>query len=232
MPADGDGPTAKRARVDSRNGATDGAATTTLATTSSAASDRKRLRIAVICSSNQNRSMEAHHFLKRKGFQVESFGSGQHVKIPGPTIDQPNVYEFGKQTYEDIYQDLIQKDKEKYEANGMLAMVDRNRKIKRAPERFQDTDKKFDVIICCEARVFDQVTQGLEDREQDSFEPVHVCNLEIKDNHESATVGALHIVSLCEMLEDSEDMEAQIDQVLETFEEKIKEPVLHSVAFY
>ena len=47
------------------------------------------------------------------------------------------------------------------------------------------------------------VISGLEDREQDSFEPVHVCNLEIKDNHESATVGALHIVSLCEMVSDS-----------------------------
>lgn len=109
----------------------------------------------------------------------------------------------------------------RYAANGMLDMVDRNRKIKRAPERFQDTDKKFDVIVCCEARVFDQVTQGrpyydsafdstrsltlaicsgLEEREQETFEPVHVCNLEIKDNHESATLGALHIVSLCEMV--------------------------------
>eukprot|EP00035_Acanthoeca_spectabilis_P023387 m.449102 g.449102 ORF g.449102 m.449102 type:complete len:227 (-) comp19770_c0_seq1:1844-2524(-) len=195
-------------------------------------SSRKRLRLAVVCSSNQNRSMEAHRFLARKGFQVESFGSGQHVKIPGPTADQPNVYEFGKQTYEDIYQDLVAKDKEKYAANGMLDMVDRNRKIKRAPERFQDTDKKFDVIVCCEARVFDQVTQGLEEREQETFEPVHVCNLEIKDNHESATLGALHIVSLCEMLEEVEDLENDIDEVLQSFEEKNKEPVLHSVAFY
>jgi hypothetical protein len=40
----------------------------------------------------------------------------------------------------------------------------------------------------------------LEEREQESFEPVHVCNVEIKDNHESATLGALHIVNLCEMV--------------------------------
>jgi len=47
-----------------------------------------------------------------QGFDVESFGSGQHVKIPGPSADQPNVYEFGQQTYEDIYQDLVQKDRQ------------------------------------------------------------------------------------------------------------------------
>lgn len=38
--------------------------------------DKRRLRFAVICSSNQNRSMEAHNVLQKKGFQVRSFGSG------------------------------------------------------------------------------------------------------------------------------------------------------------
>ena len=39
-------------------------------------------------------------------------------------------------------------------------MLDRNRKIKRAPERFKDSRDKFDVIICCEERCFDQVCEG------------------------------------------------------------------------
>ncbi|KAG0409835.1 hypothetical protein HPB47_013045 [Ixodes persulcatus] len=71
------------------------------------------LRIAVVCSSNQNRSMEAHAFLSKKGFKVRSFGSGAQVKLPGSAPDKPNVYDFGV-TYEQMYQDLMEKDKALY----------------------------------------------------------------------------------------------------------------------
>lgn len=39
-------------------------------------------------------------------------------------------------------------------------MLDRNRRIKPRPERFQDADEKFDVIVTCEERVYDQVLEG------------------------------------------------------------------------
>ena len=39
--------------------------------------------IAVVCASNQNRSMNAHSLLKESGYKVESYGTSSHVKLPG-----------------------------------------------------------------------------------------------------------------------------------------------------
>jgi len=39
-------------------------------------------------------------------------------------------------------------------------MLDRNRRIKPKPERFQECSEHFDVIITCEERVYDQVIEG------------------------------------------------------------------------
>ncbi|KAG8142298.1 putative RNA polymerase II subunit A C-terminal domain phosphatase SSU72-like protein, partial [Naja naja] len=49
----------------------------------------------------------------KRGFSVRSFGTGTHVKLPGPAPDKPNVYDF-KTTYDQMYSDLLRKDKELY----------------------------------------------------------------------------------------------------------------------
>ena len=96
----------------------------------------KKLSIAIVCSSNQNRSMEAHSFLSKKGFLVKSFGVGTTVKLPGPSSDRPNIYDFSV-TYDEMYKDLFNRDPHLYTQNGILHMLDRNRRIKSKPEQFQ-----------------------------------------------------------------------------------------------
>ena len=39
-------------------------------------------------------------------------------------------------------------------------MLDRNRRIKDRPERFQDCKDHFDVVIALEERVYDQIMEG------------------------------------------------------------------------
>lgn len=44
-----------------------------------------------------------------------------------------------------------------YTQNGLLHMLDRNRRIKKSPEKFQHCTEQFDIIITAEERVYDQV---------------------------------------------------------------------------
>ncbi|XP_057309534.1 RNA polymerase II subunit A C-terminal domain phosphatase SSU72-like isoform X2 [Hydractinia symbiolongicarpus] len=192
----------------------------------------KDMRIAVVCSSNQNRSMEAHSFLSKRGFNVHSYGTGSHVKLPGSSADKPNIYPF-KTPYDHMYRELARKDPQLYKQNGILHMLDRNRRIKAHPERFQDEhDLEFDIIITAEERVYDQVLEEFSRRDPESHTPVHVINIDIQDNHEEATIGAFLICDMCEKLERLEDLDDDIVDVLQQFEKKAKRHILHNVSFY
>jgi len=190
-----------------------------------------QLRLAVVCSSNMNRSMEAHARLQKKGYNVLSFGTGDKIKLPGPSVTQPNVYEFGT-SYEEIYQDLAKKDKVMYKQNGILHMLDRNRIIKPRPDRLQDSEKQFDVIMTAEERVYDQVLEHFEQRGSQDDQLVHVINMDIQDNQEEATIGAFLFHELVQMFTGSLDLDNEIDELLQDFEMKCKRPILHSVLFY
>lgn len=45
----------------------------------------------------------------KRGFNVKSYGSGTHVKLPGSAADKPNIYAFDT-TYQQMYDDLLRKD--------------------------------------------------------------------------------------------------------------------------
>uniref|UniRef100_F7BYE3 RNA polymerase II subunit A C-terminal domain phosphatase SSU72 n=1 Tax=Monodelphis domestica TaxID=13616 RepID=F7BYE3_MONDO len=190
------------------------------------------LRMAVVCSSNQNRSMEAHSLLSRRGFNVRSFGVGTKVRLPGPAPDKPNVYDF-QTTYSQMYNDLLRKDSKFYTHSGILHMLGRNQRIKPRPERFQNCQEKFDLIITCEERVYDKVVADLNSREPETGQPVYVINVDIQDNQEEAILGAFLICELCECIELLEEVEDQdLEELLQEFERTTSKTFLHTVCFY
>ena len=130
-----------------------------------------------------------------------------------------------------------------YTTNGIVHMLERNRRIKTKPERFQNCKKQFDVIICLEERVYDQVVEDLMARPERDGRPVHVINIDIQDNHEEATMGAFivyelaiavsHCLSCTALqLEACVDMDNEIDEVLIEYESKCNRQILHTVLFY
>ena len=53
------------------------------------------------------------------------------------------------------------KKNHRYKQNGVLHMLDRNRRIKKCPQRFQDErEEEFDIVITAEERVYDQLVEG------------------------------------------------------------------------
>ena len=168
--------------------------------------------------------MEAHLQLASHSFPVISFGTGSLVRLPGPSFDKPNVYSFNVTSYDSMYNELQARDPRLYRANGLLPMLDRNRNVKWGPERWQDwpigeprtsdTQRRnrgsagteagvVDVVITCEERCWDNVVEDLLTRGAPLNKPVHVINVDIKDNHEEALVGGRAILDLATKLNEA-----------------------------
>lgn len=79
-------------------------------------------------------------------------------------------------------------------------MLERNRRIKRCPERFQVCTERFDIIVTVEERVYDHVIEFMESKEPVHNLPVHVINIDVQDNQEEATIGAFLICDMISMV--------------------------------
>ena len=153
------------------------------------------------------------------------------IKIPGKSEREPNAYPFGT-TYDYIYDDLKSKDQELYTKNGMLHIMERNRRIKQGPEKFQECTKEFEIILTVEEKVYDQVLECFNSRDSVSETPVHVINMNVVDNPEDATIGAFLLCELAQLLTSSDDLDNDIDDIIQEFEGRCEREVLHTVLFY
>lgn len=203
--------------------------------------EQSKLNFAAVCSSNINRSMECHLVLGNAGLQVESYGTGTQVRLPGRTAMEPRIFKFGT-PYETMYNQmsLNAEDYNYFSRNGVLQLCRRGASVKRAPQRWQDTPTedvaKHDVVIAFEERIFDAVVEDLQFREPtEELRPIHVICLDTKDNPlEAARQGAVAL-NLCWRLEACEDlvMEAPdiIDQIQQERAKETPVKILYQVCY-
>jgi RNA polymerase II subunit A C-terminal domain phosphatase SSU72 len=128
-----------------------------------------KLSYALVCSSNMNRSMEAHAAFLNAGFtKVASLGTGRMVRLPAATAEGQVSFVFGT-PYTEILKELEgqaeadAKLQEFYRRTKLLDILRRNARIKTAPERLQNIEElTYDVIVCFDIRVYDAVQEDLQ----------------------------------------------------------------------
>lgn len=190
------------------------------------------LSFGVVCSSNINRSMEAHQVFGNAGLTVESYGTGTNVKLPGRSKMEPQIFKFGT-PYEEMYNLLAATpdDKNFFDYNGVLPLCRRGASVKTAPQRWQDTPNtaitKHDIVIAFEERIFDAVVNDLQTREPtEDFEPIHVICLDTKDHPSEAKIQGRIALELSWLLEKTaqdggrEVLLSETPEILEGFQQE------------
>jgi len=186
-----------------------------------------KLSFGVVCSSNINRSMEAHVVLGNAGLRVESYGTGTQVRLPGRSAMEPRIFKFGT-PYEEMYKSMsaTPDDAAFFIRNGVLQLCRRGAAVKNAPQRWQDMDSReiseHDIVIAFEERIFDAVVEDLQVREPtEDFLPLHVICLDTKDNPHEAAIQGRVALELCWLLEaNGKELTVKAPEIVEAFQQE------------
>jgi len=177
------------------------AAAAAVATGARTAHRHGQISVALVCRSNVNRSMEAHYALLQHGYHlVSSFGVGTKVSLVGEVPGGKNEFPFGT-PYTEMAADLRRKGEEVHQRLGTLPMLERDARVKAAPERWQDArTARFDLVLTFEMHVYNTVVDDLRQRTGAQLAPCHVVNLETPDTHEDASRAAVLALRLVNAL--------------------------------
>ncbi|CAB1101574.1 unnamed protein product [Ectocarpus sp. CCAP 1310/34] len=174
----------------------------------------------------------AEILLKEHDMRAQSFGTGREVRLPGKDSKSPQSFPFGT-PYVEIRDFLARQNEALFRRNSVLGLLERNATTKRAPERWQSLDgghvASFDVVVCFESRVFDLVVEDLQQRDPDTFKPLHVVSMTIRDSANDSAAAAGDVLDLCKMLEDCDDLDSNAAELLNDFRIRSKRTVLHQV---
>ncbi|KAI9912244.1 hypothetical protein PsorP6_009595 [Peronosclerospora sorghi] len=160
---------------------------------------------AVVCANNVNRSTSAHTILSAAGLRVRSYGAGRRVTLPGRTCSEFRTFGF-LTPYAAMYSSLKLEDDAFFSSNGVLALLERNMRIKKAPERWQSLSNKeildINVIVCLDYVMFLTVLEDIQMRIQLRFKvkQLHIICLDTVDTPEEAMTGGKRVLSLCHEL--------------------------------
>merc|ERR1711904_56611 len=170
-------------------------------------------------------SMGVHEKLLNAGFQVKSFAVGNKIKLPGLTKEIPISISFGT-TYEEIANLLQHMDNELYSTCGLLKLCERNKAIKKAPQRWQSESKiNFDIVITLEKYAFDKIIDNMETICERFAKPLFVLNIEVQDRIRDVETAKLQIQSLCENLQKITENIEDIENILENFKKETKRQI-------
>lgn len=160
----------------------------------------------MICSSNINRSLEAHTVLANAGFDCESYGVGKQLRLPGPG-GTARRFDFGT-PYIDIAQVLKEEAESHYNRVGVLDLARRAAGTKLAPQRWQDalteTLCALDIVIVFETKLFETVVLDVQSRTPEQFLPLHLVCMDTRDSPKDAVEKGKEVLALCKQIESSD----------------------------